>query len=51
MVADGLVSMFRFEPRDQAFVPTDPGACMRENLWFRITPTGRRELDANWVNG
>ena len=51
MVADGLVSVYRLEPREQTFVPADPGACMRESLWFRITPTGRRELDANWVNG
>ena len=51
MVADGLVAVYRFEPRDQAFVPAAPGAAVSESFWFRITPTGRRELDANWVNG
>ena len=38
------------DPRGSRFEPVDPTGKDPASLWFRITPAGLAELEANWVD-
>jgi hypothetical protein len=50
MVTAGLVAAYCLEPHGSGFVSVDPAGADASSLWFRITPAGRDELEANWVD-
>ena len=51
MAAGGLVAAFAIDPDRSRFIAVDPSAQDASRLWFRITPAGLAELEANWVDG
>jgi len=50
MTASGLVVAYALEPHGSGFVSVDPAGADASSLWFRITPAGLAELEANWVD-
>jgi len=50
MAAGGLVAAYAFDPDGSRFVAVEPSAQDASSLWFRITPAGLAELEANWVD-
>ncbi len=50
MLAEKLVAAYAFEPQGSRFVIADSVGEQVAEMWFRITPVGHRELDANWVD-
>ncbi len=46
----GLIDIFRLDPAAASFLPLDEGFSDLCDKWFSITPQGRVELDANWVD-
>jgi hypothetical protein len=51
MACAGLLAPYSLEPHGQGFVPADQTGKDLSSLWFRITPAGLAELEANWVDG
>lgn len=51
MAAGGLVAAYALDRDHSRFVAVDPSALDASSLWFRITPAGLAELEANWVDG
>jgi hypothetical protein len=52
LAAAGMVAAFWFDAGPSRYVPADLHEVTPERLraaWFRITPKGHEELDANWA--
>jgi hypothetical protein len=50
MAAAGFVTAWSLGPRGSDFMVVDPVGKDASSLWFRITPAGLSELEANWVD-
>ena len=55
LVRDGFVEAFQFDRSTGHYVRlavnnVTSGKSREEGMWFLITPKGRSELDANWVD-
>lgn len=49
LVRDGMAEASLFDPSTATFSPVASMPPELDDLWFRITDRGQRELDANWV--
>jgi DNA-binding PadR family transcriptional regulator len=51
MANAGLLTPYSLETRGEAFIAVNPVGKDLSSLWFRITPAGLAELEANWFDG
>ena len=50
LVREGLVDLYRLDTATNEFVPLAAVPESFDGVWFRLNATGRKQLDAHWVN-